>query len=69
MPEGRSGQKGSNFTPHGQRRTRKMTLKQRLEGDKGFWERALHIEETASAKAPGVQTGKYDWNAMSKGKK
>lgn len=46
-----------------------MTLKQRLEGDKGFWERALHIEETASAKAPGVQTGKYDWNAMSKGKK
>lgn len=57
VPGGGSGQKGSNFTYHGQRRTKKMTLKQRLEGDKSIWERALHIEEITSAKALGVQGG------------
>lgn len=45
-----------------------MTQKQRLEGDKGFWERALHMEETASAKDWGLQRVKYDQNAMSMGK-
>lgn len=54
------------FKYQGQRRTKKMTFKQRLEVDKGIWEGTLHIEEIASPKILDVQGDKCDWSRRSK---
>lgn len=65
MPGAVSEQQDCNFKYHGQRRTKKMTYKQKLEVDEGILEGALHIEEIA--KDLGVQGGKCDWSRKSKG--
>lgn len=63
---GGSGQKGSSFTYYGRRRTKKMTLKQRLEGDKGIWESVPH-KRNNKCKGPGCSMRQCHRNAMSKG--